>query len=97
MEIGTKLGHYEIIDRLGAGGMGEVYRATDTKLKREVALKLLPEDLATDPERLVRLERDTRGQQWTPGDRIKTRTPLLPRRALLSKLRPGPGSGLVFL
>ena len=57
MEIGTTLGHYEIIDRLGAGGMGEVYRARDTKLKREVALKLLPEDLATNPERLVRLER----------------------------------------
>ena len=52
MDIGTKLGHYEIIDRLGAGGMGEVYRARDTKLKREVALKLLPEDLATNPERL---------------------------------------------
>ena len=57
MEIGTKLGHYEIIDRLGAGGMGEIYRARDTKLKREVALKLLPEDLATNPERLARLER----------------------------------------
>ena len=58
MEIGTKLGHYEIIGRLGAGGMGEVYRAKDTKLKREVALKLLPEDLATNPERLARLERE---------------------------------------
>ena len=58
MEIGTKLGHYEIIDRLGAGGMGEVYRARDTKLKREVALKLLREDLATNPERLARLERE---------------------------------------
>ena len=58
MEIGTKLGHYEIMDRLGAGGMREVYRARDTKLKREVALKLLPEDLATNPERLARLERE---------------------------------------
>ena len=58
MENGTKLGHYEIIDHLGAGGMGEVYRAKDTKLKREVALKLLPEDLATNPERLARLERE---------------------------------------
>ena len=48
MEIGTRLGHYEIIDRLGAGGMGEVCRAKDTKLKREVALKLLAEDLVTN-------------------------------------------------
>ena len=39
MEIGTKLGHYEIIDRLGAGGMGEVYRTRDTELRREAALK----------------------------------------------------------
>ncbi len=58
MEIGSKLGHYEILDRLGAGGMGEVYRARDTKLKRQVALKLLPEELAADPEHLARLERE---------------------------------------
>ncbi len=58
MEPGTRLGQYEILDRLGAGGMGEVYRARDTKLKRDVALKLLPEDLATDSKRLARLERE---------------------------------------
>ena len=58
MELGSKLGHYEIIDHLGAGGMGEVYRARDTKLKREVALKLLPEDLSTNTERLARLQRE---------------------------------------
>ena len=54
MEIGTKLGPYEIID-LGAGGMGEVYGVKDTKLKQEVAFKLLPEGLVTHPERLAYL------------------------------------------
>jgi len=56
--IGHKLGHYEVLAPLGAGGMGEVYRAHDTKLRREVALKLLPAELALDPERLARLQRE---------------------------------------
>src|SRR5450759_2211160 len=51
---GTKLGPYEIQSSLGAGGMGEVYRATDTKLARDVALKVLPAEMAHDPERLGR-------------------------------------------
>ena len=57
---GTRLGPYEVVGPLGAGGMGEVYRAKDTKLGREVALKLLPEHLAQDPERLARFEREAR-------------------------------------
>jgi serine/threonine-protein kinase len=57
--IGQKLGHYEIVEKLGQGGMGQVFRARDTKLGRDVALKLLPDSLSRDPERLARLSRET--------------------------------------
>jgi serine/threonine protein kinase/tetratricopeptide (TPR) repeat protein len=57
---GTKLGPYEIQSPLGAGGMGEVYRATDTKLGRDVALKVLPAEMAHDPERLARFRREAK-------------------------------------
>ncbi len=56
--IGTRLGSYEITAKLGEGGMGEVYRATDTKLKREVAIKVLPEAFTEDKDRLARFERE---------------------------------------
>src|SRR5687767_3549838 len=55
---GTRLGTYEVISPLGAGGMGEVYRARDTKLNRDVAIKVLPEGLAQDPAMLARFERE---------------------------------------
>ena len=58
LSAGTRLGHYEIVSALGAGGMGEVYRATDTKLKRQVAVKILPLFLAADPDRLARFQRE---------------------------------------
>ena len=57
---GTRLGPYQIADQLGAGGMGEVYRATDTRLDRTVAIKVLPEHLASDPQRRERFEREAR-------------------------------------
>ena len=60
LTAGTRLGSYEITDSLGAGGMGEVYRARDTKLDRDVALKNLPETLASDPDRLMRFEREAK-------------------------------------
>jgi serine/threonine protein kinase len=58
LAAGTRLGPYEIVAPLGAGGMGEVYRARDTRLKREVAIKFLPLHLAEDPERVRRFEHE---------------------------------------
>jgi serine/threonine-protein kinase len=55
---GDRLGSYQIVGLLGAGGMGEVYRATDPALKRDVAIKILPAAFANDPERLARFERE---------------------------------------
>jgi Tol biopolymer transport system component/predicted Ser/Thr protein kinase len=60
LSVGDRLGPYEILAPIGAGGMGEVYRARDTKLDREVAIKVLPAALAQDPERLARFEREAK-------------------------------------
>src|SRR5205809_136632 len=57
---GTRVGAYEILSALGAGGMGEVYRARDHKLDRDVAIKVLPDALAHEPERLARFEREAK-------------------------------------
>ena len=58
MSPGLSLAHYRITAKLGEGGMGEVWRATDTKLEREVAIKILPEAFAQDPDRMARFERE---------------------------------------
>ena len=58
LTAGTRLGSYSILSALGAGGMGEVYRARDTKLNRDVAIKVLPESVANDPDRLARFDRE---------------------------------------
>jgi eukaryotic-like serine/threonine-protein kinase len=58
--VGRPLAHYQISSVIGAGGMGEVYRATDTKLARDIALKVLPPEMASDPGRLTRFQREAR-------------------------------------
>ncbi len=60
LSLGTRLGSYEVTAKIGQGGMGEVYRAKDTKLGRDVALKVLPDLFADDPERLARFQREAR-------------------------------------
>src|SRR5918995_2918404 len=60
LTIGTKLGPYEIVGSLGAGGMGEVYRTRDTRLGREVAIKTLPRAFTSSPDQLARFEREAR-------------------------------------
>jgi eukaryotic-like serine/threonine-protein kinase len=74
---GTRLGPYEIVAPLGAGGMGEVYQARDTRLSRDVAVKILPEAFARDPDGLRRFEQESRavaalsrpatGARWLTG------------------------------
>ena len=99
LSLGTRLGIYEIRSLLGAGGMGEVYRARDTRLNRDVAIKVLPGLLATDPERLARFDREAQllaslnhphiaqiyGFEDSPGRR---RQPAVP--ALVLELVDGP-------
>ena len=60
LSAGDRLGPYEILAPIGAGGMGEVYRARDTKLDHEIAIKVLPAALAQDPQRLARFEREAK-------------------------------------
>jgi serine/threonine protein kinase len=60
IKTGTRIGSYEIVSPLGSGGMGEVWRAHDTRIDRDVAIKVLPEELAADADRLARFELEAR-------------------------------------
>jgi serine/threonine protein kinase len=60
LTLGTRLGPYEVSAAIGAGGRGEVYKATDTNLGRQVAVKVLPVSLVSDPERIARFEREAK-------------------------------------
>ncbi len=69
LSVGTTLGPYEILRLLGSGGMGQVYRARDSRLARDVAVKIVPEDVAGDPDRIQRFEREARARaasEWPP-------------------------------
>ena len=81
LEVGSRLGHYEVTALIGEGGMGQVYQATDTKLNRQVALKILPEAFAADPDRLARFQREAQA-----GARRGRR-----RSSFGSESRPCPG------
>jgi serine/threonine protein kinase/pimeloyl-ACP methyl ester carboxylesterase len=101
--VGKTLGHYEVFEPLGAGGMGEVYRARDTRLDRDVAIKVLPEAVGTDPERLARFEREAKllaslnhpniasiyGLDEDGGQRFIAME-LVPGRSLAARLDEGP-------
>ena len=60
LSVGSRLGPYSVTAKIGEGGMGEVYRARDTTLDRDVAIKVLPDAFASDPERLARFEREAK-------------------------------------
>ena len=60
LAVNSRVGSYEILGHLGSGGMGDVYRARDTKLNRDVAIKGIPQQFALDPDRLARFEREAR-------------------------------------
>lgn len=100
---GSRLGPYEIVSSLGAGGMGEVFRAKDARLGREVAIKVLPRELASDPDRLARFEREARAVAalshpnilaihdfGAEGDTTYAVLELLEGETLRAKLKTGP-------
>src|SRR5512136_393072 len=93
LTAGTMLGPFRIVGPLGAGGMGEVYRARDTKLQRDVAVKILPEEVAADPERMSRFEREAHLLAALNHTNIAAIFGLEdsgPRRALVMELVEGP-------
>ena len=78
LTVGDRLGHYSVTALIGEGGMGQVYQATDTKLNRQVALKILPEAFADDPDRLARFQREAQvlASLNHPGIEMEQRRPI---------------------
>src|ERR1700681_3624190 len=92
LSTGDAIGPYEIVAPIGAGGMGEVYRARDTQLERDVAIKVLPRALAQDPERLARFDREAKILAALNPPNIATVHGLVEsggHRALVMELVPG--------
>ena len=100
LEVGSRLGHYDVTALIGEGGMGQVYQATDTKLNRQVALKILPEAFAEDPDRLARFQREAFCLRSLPSiamqERSEGRQPLLweEKGRMMPALSKDVGSGL---
>jgi serine/threonine protein kinase len=89
--VERRIAHYEVLDEIGAGGMGVVYRARDTRLDREAAIKALPEDLAGDPERLARFEREAKLLASLNNPHIATGGEILRRAALTDEFASSSG------
>jgi serine/threonine protein kinase len=90
LSAGSRLGPYEIVAPLGAGGMGEVYRAKDPRLGREVAVKVLPASFSKDPDRLRRFEHEARAAGVLNHPNITASKPADFRRAIVSRRRAEP-------
>ena len=99
LSAGTRLASYEILGLIGAGGMGEVYRARDTRLKRDVAIKVLPDAFAADPDRVARFEREAQVlaslNHPTSPRSTDSKTRRRDPRALVLELVAGPRSPIV--
>jgi serine/threonine protein kinase len=80
LTVGARLGPYQVVAPIGAGGMGEVFRAHDTRLDRDVALKVLPPAAATDPDRLHRFEQEARATAALNHPNISRCSTLAPTR-----------------
>ena len=108
--VGETIAHYRIAARIGSGGMGEVYRATDTKLQRAVAIKVIPPAFASDPERMARFEREAQVlaslshgsiaavygiEEFHAGKAIGRIPPVVDQPSELKKTSPGRGPRLV--
>ena len=90
---GMRVGPYEVLGSLGAGGMGEVYRARDTRLNRDVAIKVLPDAFATDPERLARFEREAQVLAVAQSSRTSRQIYGLEDAGGIARARHGAGRG----